>query len=137
MKIASLDIGDRWTGSALSDAMGIIAKPYKTVETAELAGLIEDFIKNHRIATIIIGYPRTMKGGESEQTKKVLEEKKRLEEAFSGISFVLWDERLSSKRAIETKPPKNKEEKLQEHSKAAAFILDSYLNSPFNNSSNR
>jgi len=42
--------------------------------------------------------------------------------------LILWDERLSSKRAASgTKKIMTKEEKVVSHSIAAAFILDSYL----------
>jgi len=127
MKILALDVGDVWTGSAISDALGILARPHKTVPTADLELFLSETIGSERIQTIIVGYPKTMRGTESIQTKKVEEMKNKLEQQFDTIEWRLWDERLSSKRADSVKRAKTKEDKRMSHSIAAAFILDSYL----------
>jgi putative holliday junction resolvase len=130
MKIASLDIGDRWTGSAVSDPLGILAKPYKTVQTDQLPTLLQEFI-DQGITTIVIGYPKTMRGTRSQQTEKVLSFKNSLEGQFPSLTFILWDERLSSKRAALLQQgswkTSSQQEKLKIHARAAAFILESYL----------
>jgi len=127
MKILALDIGDRWTGSAVSDPLGIIARPYKTVETKELELFLSEVIGSENVKKIIVGYPKTMKGTESEQTKKIKKIKENLEDKFDLIEWQLWDERLSSKRAERLKKSQSKEDKIFSHSIAASFILDSYL----------
>jgi len=33
MKTLGLDVGNVWTGTALSDSLGMFAQPHKTVET--------------------------------------------------------------------------------------------------------
>jgi putative Holliday junction resolvase len=127
MKILALDIGDVWTGTALSDALGMFAKPYQTTETKNLNAFLRDLFLKETIETIIIGHPRTMKGTSSDQTKKVEEAKGTLEKEFPAKKFIFWDERLSSKRADALKKATTKEEKIKSHSIAAAFILESYL----------
>jgi putative Holliday junction resolvase len=127
MKIAALDIGDQWTGIALSDALGLLAKPYITVETEQLIADIEKLLQKERISSIVIGYPKTLKGTVSEQTKKIDAMAELLRTTFPSIEWILWDERLSSKRADMQKKDRSKEEKLRSHAIAAAFILDSYL----------
>lgn len=127
MKILALDIGDVWTGTALSDALGMFAKPYQTTETKKLHSFLTELFTKEKIEKIVIGYPRTMSGTSSDQTKKVEEAKLKLEEKFPDTSFILWDERLSSKRAQTLKQAKTKEDKIKSHSIAAAFILESYL----------
>lgn len=127
MKILALDIGDKWTGSAISDALGILARPYKTVATQELEIFLSETITNERIKKVIVGYPKTMRGTQSDQTKKVEGIKAHLEKTFDMVQWQMWDERLSSKRAAGVKRARTKEEKRMSHSIAAAFILDSYL----------
>jgi putative holliday junction resolvase len=127
MKTLALDIGDVWTGTALSDASGFFAKPYQTVTTAALIPFLQELFQKENINTVVIGHPRTMKGTASEQTKKVEQIKTQLEQQFSGQTFILWDERLSSKRAQALKQAKTKDEKIKSHSIAAAFILENYL----------
>lgn len=123
----ALDLGDVWVGTAISDELGITARPYRTVTAKELVPFLAELFVNEAISTVVIGYPKTMRGTESEQTKKVLAQKESLAEKFPHIEWTLWDERLSSKHADQLKRAKTKEEKVAAHSVAAAFILTGYL----------
>lgn len=134
MKILALDLGDAWVGSALADPLGITCKPYKSVALADLNSFLETTLPKEWITTVVVGYPKTVStGGESDQTKRIVELKEMLEKTFATVNdqpvqWVLWDERLSSKRASAlTGNTRNKEDKLKSHSVAAAFILQSYL----------
>ena len=133
MKILALDLGDRWVGSALSDHLGISCKPYQTVELSKLDHFLSSLIKQENIQTIVVGYPKTFRGGQSAQTEKIVLLKNELEKKFGvvngcSVQWILWDERLSSKRAQEMQPRGNTQEaKIKSHSIAAAFILQSYL----------
>lgn len=127
MKTAALDTGDVWTGIALSDALGITAKPYTTIKTTELQGYLDSFIQKESVTTIIVGHPKTMRGTKSTQTEKVDALFVELQKKFPSVHWKLWDERLSSKRAADLKQAKTKQEKIESHAIAAAFILSSYL----------
>lgn len=126
-RIFALDIGDVWTGTALSDSLGLIARPYKTVKTAQLEEFLKQVLTEESIEAIVVGYPRTLRGTISEQTRKVLQVKEQLEQKFTMVRWVLWDERLTSKRAEQLKRKFTKRAKYDSHSLAATFILDSYL----------
>lgn len=127
MKIIGLDIGDVWVGIAISDALGMFARPYKTIRYKELDAGLKELFTQEKIGSVVIGYPKTMRGTISAQTEKIELDKKRLETAFPDYSWILWDERLSSKRAQTLKQAKTQEQKHQSHAIAAAFILSSYL----------
>jgi putative Holliday junction resolvase len=131
MKCLGLDIGDAWTGIALSDALGMFARPYQTIAAADLTAFLTSFFVQEQIRAVIIGHPKTMRGTASAQTEKVEKTKAMLEQQFPDVQWILWDERLSSKRASQLKPARSKEEKLQQHAVAAAFILSSYLESQY------
>jgi putative Holliday junction resolvase len=133
MKIMALDLGDAWVGVALTDPLRFFAKPYKTVPTADLEKFLEEILTKEKISIVVVGYPKTMQGKESDQTRLVVAKKEILNSIFPQVQWILWDERLSSKQARTLKNPKNKEEKLQQHAIAAAIILESYL--PFINAS--
>jgi len=86
------------------------------------------------MACLSVGYPKTVStGGESLQTKRIIAMKEELEQRYSpangyAVQWILWVERLSSKRAsAATGNARTKEDKLKSHSVAAAFILQSYL----------
>ena len=134
MKILALDLGDKWVGSAISDGLGISCRPYGTVDIINTYSFLEKVLKEEDISKIVIGYPKTISGTESEQTLKVLKTKEELETKFKdlGLKWILWDERLSSKRAASAQKKtshRDKQAKIDSHSIAAAFILQSYLDS--------
>lgn len=127
MKIIGLDIGDVWVGVAITDALGMFARPYKTFHVKEFDAGIREVFAQEKIDKVIIGYPKTMRGTVSDQTKKVEQEKERLAAMFPELTWILWDERLSSKRANTLRQAKTPEQKKQSHAIAAAFILSSYI----------
>ena len=131
MKIMALDLGDAWVGVALSDPLRFFAKPFKTVAAADLETFLAQALVQEKVSEVVVGYPKTMQGTESDQTRLVVATKEKLEMMYPTIKWVLWDERLTSQQARKMRNPKNKEEKLLQHSIAAAIILESYL--PFSN----
>lgn len=126
-KILALDLGEQWIGSAISDTSLLIARPFKTVMRNDLENFIRTVTQQEDVKKIIIGYPKTMRGTVSQQTQKVIDIHQELSKIFPEIQFILWDERLSSKRADSLSKNRTKEDKIHAHSVAAAFILDSYL----------
>lgn len=127
MKIIALDIGDVWTGIAITDPLHIIARPYTTVETKELISSLREIMKLETCGKIVVGLPKTLRGTQSEQTKKVIAYTEQLKKEFPDVEWIMWDERLTSKMAEKITSRKTKEEKLQVHAVAAAYILSSYI----------
>ena len=127
MKILALDIGDVWIGTAYSDPLGITATPFQTIKAKDLELFIAQQIKEQKINTVVVGYPKTMRGTESEQTKKIVATKEDLEKKFPNIEWIFWDERLTSKQAKHFKKARDQKSKEKSHSIAAAFILSGYL----------
>lgn len=127
MKLAGLDIGDVWTGIAISDAAQMFARPHSTTHTKELIPALIELVKKEQISAIVVGYPKTMRGTISDQTKLVQAQFEELKTLFGMIEWVLWDERLSSRRADTLKKAQTKDAKIASHAIAAAFILSSYL----------
>lgn len=129
MKILALDLGDQWTGIAISDPLHIIARPLTTVATHELIPFLTTTLHEERITTVVLGYPKTLAGKESEQTRKIKEMGIQLHTQFPTVNWVWWDERLTSKQAAHIVRPKNKTDKLTTHAVAAALLLMGYLES--------
>lgn len=127
MKTLALDLGDRWVGTAISDSLGITSRPYETVEAKFLNDFLKKTIPEQEVNTVVVGYPKTLRDTESAQTEKIKITAKRLEKDFPQVTWVLWDERMSSKQAASLKKAKTKEEKRKSHSIAAALILSTYL----------
>lgn len=126
-KVLALDPGEQHIGTALSDELQMLAAPLQTVRPADLNQFLNQILLTEPINTIVIGYPKTMRGTISPQTQKSIDLKENLEKLFPHIKFVLWDERLTSKSASQLKKAKTKTDKLLQHSIAAAIILQTFL----------
>jgi putative Holliday junction resolvase len=124
-----LDIGDVWTGVAISDPAGITARPLTTLHSTNLLEQIKELVTAQKVTKIIIGYPQTVRGTESAQTKKVVQVAHEIETLLVPIPCILLDERFTSQQAasLSKKKIKTKEDKHKEHAVAAALILKSYL----------
>ena len=105
MKIMALDLGDAWVGTALTDPLRFFAKPYKTIASVQLKTFLEETLSKENISIVVVGYPKTMQGTESNQTRIAVSTKEKLEQQFPQLKWVLWDERLSSKQARSLKCP--------------------------------
>ena len=129
-----IDYGERRIGLALSDPLGIIAKPLKVIDrkaTPDYKSAIIEIIDEKEVVEIIVGLPVTMKGDYSEQTKAA----QKFIDEISGICNIPVteiDERFSSiaaKKALHEQGVKTGHEKGRVDETAAAIILQEYLDS--------
>lgn len=101
MRILAVDYGERRTGLAVSDKLGITAHGLETIEVDDetvLPGLVANVAKEKEAEKIIVGLPLNMNGSESLQTKKVRAFASELENECS-LPVVFWDERMTSLQA--------------------------------------
>jgi len=74
MRSLGLDIGDKRTGVAISDAEGLLAVPLTVIVSQSEEATIGDIIKlveHHRIERIVVGLPRSLSGSLGPQADKV------------------------------------------------------------------
>lgn len=127
MRILAIDHGDARIGLALSDEGGMIARPLQIIrhtakkEDAEKIARIA--IENH-VEKIVIGLPTDSEGKIGHQANKVQRWAEALKEATT-IPIEFWDESFTSEQAESLK--RKRGEAMDD--KAAAFILQSYLDS--------
>ena len=95
----------------------------------ELAGKpIQSLIKEYRITDVIIGLPKHMNNDEGERAKHSEWFKNELKH----VDITLWDERLSTKSAMQAMRAmgaSNKQKKEHKDTLAAVVILQNYLDS--------
>lgn len=130
MRYMALDLGDRHIGIALSDTLGMIARPLTVIRRTSR---INDFnrykelITQHQVQAIIVGLPYNMDGSEGRQAQWVRDYMAEFAQMVD-IPIHLWDERLTTQEASEImiqtgrQPSKNEIDAV-----AAAVILQSYL----------
>ena len=133
-RILGVDYGERRIGLAISDPLGIIARPLKVIDrkkTIDYISAIIEIAKERDVNKIVVGMPFTLKGGRSNQTNIVTEF---ISELFnlSKIQIIPVDERLSTVSAemsLHIQGVKTGHEKERVDEIAASIILQEYLDS--------
>ena len=135
MRIMGLDYGTKTVGVALSDALLITAQPVEKIERKSANKLrqtfarIEQLVDENEVSLIVLGYPKNMNntaGERAEATEKFREDLMRR----TGLSVVLWDERLTTveaERILMESSVRRENRKEVIDKMAAAIILQSYL----------
>ena len=135
MRIMGLDFGSKTVGVAISDALLLTAQGIEIVRRKSPTKLrqtlarIEELIAEYEVDRIVLGYPKTMNHTEGERCQKTQEFKELLERR-TGLTVVLWDERLTTVAADRTMMEGGirREDRGQYVDKlAAVFILQGYL----------
>lgn len=131
-KILAMDIGERRVGLALSDELGMLAHPYKTIQWKGLDNfitLIKQIIAYENIDKLVIGIPYALNGGLSKKANEIKIISDHIKNQID-IEVIEIDERLTTKMAMQAlhavgkKPSKNRNTIDQV---AAVYILQSYL----------
>jgi putative Holliday junction resolvase len=138
MRALGVDYGRRRIGLALSDATGMLARPWKSIvregpPSQVAATLAREIIalsaEDDGLGTVVIGLPRRLSGEANEQTPHVEALVERLR-ALIEVPIVMQDERLSSREAEQllarTERDWRKRKPLLDAT-AAAVILQDYL----------
>lgn len=129
-----IDYGAKRIGLAVSDPLGIIACPLTTLYRKAASAWWEELkmiIAEKEVATIVVGYPLTMKGTVSKQTEEVDQFIVELESRIS-LPVKRYDERLSSvaaRKALVMQGIKTGHQKGAVDQTAAAIFLQDYLDS--------
>ena len=132
MKCLGMDLGTRTLGLATSDRLGLIASPFKTIryeDTDKLVDEVIEIIKNEKIDTLVLGYPKNMNNTEGEAVERTMNFKTKLE-AKTNLEINLIDERLSTVEATNyllNEDMSRKGRKRVVDAVAASIILDTYL----------
>lgn len=131
-KIIALDIGGKRTGIAETDFMQLVASPLETIPTENLIPHLQKMLKEEPFEAIVVGDPKNLDGGDSDNSERVRKLTKKLIENFSGIAIEMEDERFSSKMAMDTMI-RGGMKKMQRRKKgeidkvSAAIILQSFM----------
>jgi putative Holliday junction resolvase len=136
VRALGLDVGSKTIGVAVSDELGMLAHPRKTIARAGNALDVEavaTVLAAEEAERVIVGLPLTLEGEIGTRAKRVevfvAALRKRLGEK---IPVDTWDERFSTtavqKQMIEAELKRSRRKELVD-SAAAAFILQGWLDS--------
>lgn len=134
MRILGVDYGEKRTGIAISDALGMTAQGVKTIFESYVLKVAEEVSKiagELNAEKIVVGLPKNMDGSigfRGEATYSFVEELKKQ----TDLPIIMWDERLSTVSAIKSLNETNtrgKKRKEVVDTVAAMYILQNYLDS--------
>ncbi len=133
-RLLSIDYGKKRTGIAVSDPLQIIANGLTTVETTHLFEFLEEYLKKEVVSCIVVGLPRQMNNEPSENMKRIEPFVNRLRKLYPHIPVEYFDERFSSKMALQTMidggvKKKGRQNKALVDEISATIILQGYLES--------
>jgi putative Holliday junction resolvase len=133
MRMASLDVGKKYIGIAITDETGAIATPFQTYKRQTLKldlQFFDYFIKKYKIKKLIIGYPLNFDDTENEMSRFVKKFYHKLKDRW-GIPVILFDERYTTDEAENIIKQFNKKKLISKKELkdkiAAAVILKSYI----------
>jgi putative Holliday junction resolvase len=138
MRILGIDYGQRRIGLALSDATGLLARPWKTIErqgsaervAAAIAREVEALqAEDDGLDAVVVGLPRRLSGEAHDQTRAVEALAARLRPAVN-VPVMLQDERLTSLEAEQVLAARERDWRKRKpllDAMSAAIILQDYL----------
>lgn len=139
MRYLGVDYGAKRIGLALSDATGLIARPWQTVpangspgaSALAIAGLLADRADETlaEVGAVVVGLPRRLNGEETKETAAA-REFARLLKGHAGLAVHLQDERLTSHEAearLARTEPDWRRRKPRLDAASAEIILQDYL----------
>lgn len=131
-RLLGLDVGRRRIGAALSDPSGLLASPLGVIQVRGTQEGLEEvctWVREHRVARVIVGLPLHLNGSEGEEAAWVRGWAGRLQ-ARLDIPVELWDERLSTvaaERMLRESGMSRGRRRVRRDAVAAAMVLQSYL----------
>jgi putative Holliday junction resolvase len=131
-RILAIEYGDRRSGLAISDPLGIIAHPLEVIEGEEaLWAYLDAVMVEKEIGLVVLGLPRNMNGTLGPKARQVLRFKERLGARIER-PVELWDERLTTVQAHRAlrESGLSLQKRLRRVDKVAAqILLQSFLDS--------
>jgi putative holliday junction resolvase len=138
-RILGLDVGTKTIGVAVSDALGWTAQGVETIRRSpnrpeEDIERIKELITQYEIEKMVVGLPKNMNGSIGSSGQACQEFAKKLE-SVTGLSVILWDERLTTmaaERTLLSADVSRKKRKQVIDKLAASIILQGFLDSQQN-----
>jgi len=128
MRILGIDPGERRTGFAVSDELGITAQGLDTFDArrdGSFIAYVAQVVDRLSVTEFVVGNPLHLSGDASPSSERAAALAAKLEKRF-GLPVTMWDERLSSQEAKRvlrgSRADKRSVDRL-----AAVLILQSFL----------
>jgi putative Holliday junction resolvase len=130
LRIMAMDYGEKRIGVALSDPLGIVAQPLKTINIKtqkNIIAMLKALILENQVGLLIVGNPLDRDGRPTPMSRKINEFVNALKKECV-IEIKFWDERYTSRLAEKSMRDHGlKPKKKDIDSIAASIILSEFL----------
>lgn len=76
-RVLAIDLGTKRTGLAVTDILKITANPLETIRTMDLDKYLKDYVQKEPVEAIVVGYPKSMDGSDTNMTQPAIRLKDR------------------------------------------------------------
>ena len=124
-----IDYGTKRVGLALSDPLGLTARPLAVVPRSKIVEEVVSLVKEQEVGTIVVGLPTGLGGDEGMSASEARKLADELATA-TGVDVILRDERYTSRMAesaLLESGMKRRQRRENVDKVAAAIILQDYL----------
>lgn len=135
-RVLAIDYGRKRCGVAATDVLKIAANGLPTVRTCDLENFLTEYCGREPVERILIGYPKTVRGEDSESMRYIRPFMSRLAKILPDIPVEMVDERFTSVQAHRDMiaagfKKSDRRDKGLADEMSAVLILTSWLERPF------
>lgn len=130
-RLLALDLGERRSGVAVSDDLGLFAHARPAIHASDVRQLVAGvaaLVASEHVDAVVVGVPLALSGQDTDQTRRVRAVIAQLRETLP-VPLILWDERLSTTEAARYAPGRKRRQSGDLDSAAAALVLQAVLDS--------
>jgi len=130
-RLLGIDYGTRRVGLAISDGLGLTARPLEVIPVHRLMERLSALVDEYDFETIVVGLPTGLSGGEGSSAAGARELAEEIQDRLN-VQVAMVDERFTSRladSALLESGMKRRERKETVDKVAAAIILQTYLDS--------
>lgn len=131
-RVLGVDYGSKRVGIALSDGLGMTAKPLEVVARDRAVERIGELVREHTVSKVVVGLPVSLGGDEGEAAASARRLGKEIEDT-TGVELDYLDERFTSRMAEDALLESGMRRRRRRETVdkvAAAIILQEYLDRP-------
>ncbi len=130
-RVLGVDYGTKRVGLAISDGLGMTARPLDVVSRSELTQALRQIAAEYDLSEVVVGLPTGLRGTEGDSALRARELAVEVADLL-GVEVTLVDERFTSRiaeGALLESGMKRRDRKETVDKVAAAIILQTYLDS--------
>ena len=95
-RLLAIDYGKKRCGIAVTDSLQIVANGLTTVASDTLCAFVKNYVAHQQVERIIVGFPTTMRGTESDSMRYIRPGVERVRKAVPDVPVEFFDERFTS-----------------------------------------